>query len=86
MSDLLSELDESWKKRGFGIQFGKWSSCTQAWEEWARANADHLEVNLENFVVNVIAFVDDLYLVAKSLTEGQIMANELIEALAKVGL
>ena len=34
----------------------------------------------------VLAFVEDLYIVAKTLTEGQIMTNELILALAVVGL
>ena len=34
----------------------------------------------------MLAFVDDLYLVARTLTEGQIMTNELVQALAVIGL
>ena len=86
ISDVLESLDASWKARGFGAQFGKWSSCSQAWDEWCHNNLEHVNVNLENFGICVLAFVDDIYIVAKSVTEGQIMTNELITALETLGL
>jgi hypothetical protein len=86
INHVLSTLDTDWRKRGLGIRFGRWSSCSEAWKDWVSKYRMHLSSSLEQIVVCVLAFVDDLYIVANTLAEGQIMTNELIQALSIVGL
>ena len=86
ISDLLGDLDRDWKSRGYGAKFGKWSSVQEAWQKWISQNQHHNHDNLQNFVICILAFVDDLYFVAKTLQEAQTMTNELVAKLAEVGL
>ena len=86
INSILTTLGTSWKEKGYGIKFGKWSSCTEAWKEWVIKNPAHSKTDLENTWLCILAFVDDLYIVAKHISEGQLMMNDLVIALAEVGL
>ena len=86
ISDLLGDLDRDWKARGYGVKFGKWSSVQEAWQKWFSQNKQHNHDHLQNFVICILAFVDDLYFVANTLQEAQTMTNELVAKLAEVGL
>jgi hypothetical protein len=88
----LGKLDCSWKERQLGFEFGchKGRIALQSWvdEHLDAWNHDH---ELEDAVycnlnVSVLAFLDDILLVANSLAHAQIMLNELASALEKVGL
>ena len=86
INHVLSQLDASWRQHGFGIRFGKWHTSSEAWKEWAKNSKIHLSTSLEEIIVCVLAFVDDIYIIAKSFTGGQIMTNELVQGLAVIGL
>ena len=60
INSVLTELDQKWKTRGFGMKFGKWSSCTEAWNQWCRSHPEHVDSANEDLHICVLAFVDDL--------------------------
>ena len=86
VNSVLLKLDRKWKEQGFGMQFNSWGSCHQAWNDWCAKNPEHADRDLEQIWFWVLAFVDDLYIVAQNLSQAQTMLNDLIEALKDLGL
>ena len=80
IASILADLDCKWQAKGMGIKFGKWSSCTEAWNEWSKKHQSHSSPEIENQIICLLAFVDDLYIIANCLAEAQVMTNELILA------
>ena len=70
-----------------GIRFGKFGGSFEVFCDWFHRNAAMLQnCNIEEFVLVVLAFLDDIYLVCKALQEAQAMVNDISRKLAEVGL
>ena len=84
---VLSDLHESWKRRGLGFRLGSWSGNTLAFAEWLRMYREHFVANnVQDLVITCIAFMDDICLIAGSAHELQIMMNEVVQKLSGIGL
>ena len=87
ISHILSSLDQSWRRRGFGVTFGKFGGSDLAVSEFFDAHVGHfMEIDIQNMIVCAVAFIDDLYLICSNPAHAQIMLNELVHELERAGL
>jgi len=89
VGDILASLDSSWKTRGLGVLFGKFGGSSMAFSSWWDHHFSLLQgqgVDIENFWVTSLAFLDDIYFVTECFDSAQIMLNELLAAFAEAGL
>ena len=89
VGDILATLDASWKSRGLGVLFGKFGGSSMAFSSWWGHHLTLLQgqgIDIENFWVTSLAFLDDVYFVTECFAAAQTMLNELLDAFAQAGL
>jgi hypothetical protein len=89
VGDMLATLDRSWKARGLGVLFGKFGGSPMAFSSWWDQHFCLLQgqgVDIENFWVTSLAFLDDIYFASETCEAAQTMLEELLESFAKAGL
>jgi hypothetical protein len=87
INQILLDLDAGWRLKGCGIHFGAWggNSCAKGlwFDEFGHLIANQ---DLESVWVAVVAFMDDIHLVAETFMQMQSMLNDLVLKLASIGL
>ena len=89
VGDILATLDSSWKTRGLGVLFGKFGGSSMAFSSWWDHHFALLQgqgVDIQNFWITSLAFLDDIYFASECFDSAQVMLNELLAAFAEAGL
>ena len=76
-----------WREKGWGVWLGSWKGNPFAKSMWTDTFG-HLFPNqtLEDLCVSIVAFMDDIYLLAATLAQLQCMLNDLIHEPKVLGL
>ena len=86
INKTLLDLSASWRNRGIGMCFCKWGGNEFAFDEWWAENGRYCNWNVRDVFCSVIAYLDDIYIIARSVPEAQLMLDEVVTALLKLGL
>ena len=87
IAHILQKLVADWKTRGLGVNLGNLGGDRFA-RLFFETNFDaHLDDNwnIDDIHIAALGFVDDLYLFASVWKHSQIMLNELLTELGKIG-
>ena len=84
----LESLHRKWQEEGKGylIDYGNGLSFDEFWEKLRQAHPDNAKSQLYSFTLSCLAYLDDCYLIAKSVPEMQLMLNDLTQVFEKLGL
>ena len=89
VAHLLAVLDRSWKPKGWGVRLGRWGGSDISFDAWWSDHHflfDNLTGNVQDVWLTSLAFLDDVYFAAPTLTQGQQMLDEAISLFGRVGL
>ena len=84
---ILTKLHKKWQLEGLGIHLGKFGGSKNAYAKWfSKYKHTCFDFDPQNIHVSCLAFLDDVYLVGKTVGEVQCMLNDVIHEFKSVGL
>ena len=84
---ILKGLEDRWKSRGLGWFAGSFGGCDFAFADFFDKHLGHFtSLDPNNLYASICVFLDDLYIVCTCVQMGQVMLDELVQALASYGL
>ena len=86
---VLQNLDDKWKAEGLGFwlhKSGNFYAWQELYDELIEANPDNCKgFDYQNLFVSCLTYLDDCYLLAKSMYECQRMLNDVVTDLNALG-
>ena len=87
VNEELQKIQVKWRSKGAGLRFRKWGGSPYAFAEWLELHKEHVEGwNPEDIWLSVLAYLDDVYLIAGTMAQAQDMLNDVTLALKRIGL